>query len=257
MDDVIVAYAQNGAPLRLENGYPLRLIMPGWHARINVKWLNRIKVVDQPYTLRQESFSYMAHGPAGMYTYEFAGPKAFAYHHETPVKSTITFPSGGQRLPKPGTYEITGLAWSGAGAIRKVEVSTDAGNTWKTAQLQEPVIPRAFTRFRLPWKWDGSEVILQSRSTDETGAVQVRPEQVGWSTHPESPKQVSVWGVDTSETCRDFLGDALCSQLPTRAGMSIIQSWKINRDGTVENPMPLIAENHGAKSSADPEEHEH
>ena len=257
MDDVIVAYAQNGAALRVENGYPLRLIMPGWHARINVKWLNRIKVVDQPYTLRQESFSYMAHGPAGMYTYEFAGPKAFAYHHETPVKSTITFPSGGQRLPKPGVYEITGLAWSGAGAIRKVEVSADGGKTWKTAQLQEPVIPRAFTRFRLPWKWDGSEVMLQSRSTDETGAVQVRPEQVGWSTHPESPEQVSVWGVDTSAACRDFLGDALCKELPTRAGMSIIQSWKINKDGTVENPMPLMAANHGAKSSSDPEEHEH
>src|SRR3989442_4045308 len=96
----------------------------------------------------------MAHGPAGMYTYEFAGAKAFGYHHETSCKSTITFPSGGQKLPKPGTYEITGLAWSGAGVIRKVEVSADNGKSWKIAQLQEPGLPGAYTRFRLPWVWD-------------------------------------------------------------------------------------------------------
>jgi sulfane dehydrogenase subunit SoxC len=256
MDDAIVAYAQNGAPIRIDNGYPLRLVMPGWHARINVKWLNRIKVVDQPYALRQESFSYMVHGPAGMYTYEFAGAKAFAYHHETPCKSTITFPSGGQKLPKPGMYEISGLAWSGAGVIRKVEVSADDGKTWKVAQLQEPVLSRAYTRFRLPWMWDGSEVILQSRAIDETGAVQPRPEQVGWSTAPKSGDQVSIWGADTSEACRSFLGDDLCSRLPRRVGMSIIQSWKVNRNGTVENPMPLMAENHGVVPSGDTE-HEH
>jgi sulfane dehydrogenase subunit SoxC len=259
MDDVIVAYAQNGIPLRIENGYPLRLVMPGWHARLHVKWLNRIKVVDQPYALHQEVASYMEHGPAGMFTYEFAGAKAFGYHHETPCKSIITFPSGGQQLPKPGIYEISGLAWSGAGAIRKVEVSVDSGKTWKVAQLQEPVLPRAFTRFRLPWKWEGSEVIVQSRSTDETGAVQASPEQVGWTNSPKSPAQVSVWGSDTSEACRSFLGDDLCSRLPRRIGMSIIQSWKVNRNGTVENPMPQMAESHGvalpSRGAAEHDEH--
>jgi len=148
------------------------------------------------------------------------------------------------------------LAWSGAGVIRKVEVSADNGKTWKIAQLQEPVLPRAYTRFRLPWVWDGGEVILQSRATDETGAVQPRPEQVGWSAGPKSGDQVSIWGADTSEACRSFLGDDLCSRLPRRVGMSIIQSWKINRNGTVENPMPLVAENHGAVPSGDTE-HEH
>jgi sulfane dehydrogenase subunit SoxC len=254
MDDALVAYAQNGAPMRVENGYPLRLVMPGWHARIHVKWLNRIKVVDQPYNLHQETASHMSHSRAGMFTYEFAGAKAFSYHHETVIKSVITFPSGGQKLSKPGHYEISGLAWTGAGAIRKVEVSTDNGKTWKEAQLQEPVLPKAFTRFRLPWAWDGSEMILQSRSTDTEGNVQPGPEQVGWNSHP-TPDQVSMWGSDTSETCRSLLGDELCAQLPRRIGAAIIQSWKVNKNGTVENPLPQMAESHGGHFVADPDHH--
>jgi sulfane dehydrogenase subunit SoxC len=241
MDDAIVAYAQNGEALRLENGYPLRIILPGWSGRINVKWLNRIKVTDEPYMNRQETFAYMEQGPAGMGTYAYAGPKAFAYHHESFVKSIITFPSGGQRLPRRGMYEISGLAWSGAGVIRKVEVSTDNGKTWKDAPLQEPIIPYAFTRFRLGWKWDGGEAILQSRSTDERGNIQPTPQQVGGTPNPTSPNQVSIWGSDNSEACRSLLGDELCSKLPVRAQRSIIQSWKVNRDGTVVNPMPDMA----------------
>ena len=138
-------------------------------------------------------------------------------------------------------YEITGLAWTGAGVIRKVEVSTDNGKTWKDAQLQEPVIPYAFTRFRLAWKWDGSEAILQSRSTDERGNIQPTPQQVGGTPNPSSPDQVSIWGSDNSDACRSLLGDELCSKLPVRAQRSIIQSWKVNRDGTVVNPMPDMA----------------
>lgn len=237
MDDAILAYAQNGEALRIENGYPLRLVLPGWSGRINTKWLNRIKLADQPYMNRQETFAYMEHGPAGMGTYAYAGTKAFAYHHETFTKSVITLPSGGQRLPKPGMYEISGLAWSGAGVIRTVDVSVDNGQTWKQAQLQQPVLPCAFTRFRLAWKWDGGEVILQSRSTDERGNVQPTPQQVGGTPNPSSADQVSVWGADSAEACRSFLGDELCSRLPVRAQRAIIQSWKVNRDGTVVNPM--------------------
>jgi sulfane dehydrogenase subunit SoxC len=255
MDDVILAYAQNGEPVRVENGYPLRMVVPGWHARVQVKWLNRIKVVSEPYNLHQEVFSFMEFAPAGLFAYEFASPKAFAYHHETYPKSVITFPSGGQRLSKPGRYEISGLAWSGGGRIRKVDISTD-GKTWKEAQLQDPVLPYAFTRFRFPWAWDGSEVILQSRSTDERGDVQPSPEQVGWSTAPKSPDQVKIWGSDTSESCRNLLGAELCSQLPRRVGAAIIQSWKINRDGTVINPMPAMAASRGVVPSAG-DEHEH
>lgn len=240
MDDAILAYAQNGEALRIENGYPLRLVLPGWSGRINTKWLNRIKLTDQPYMNRQETFAYMEQGPAGMGTYAFAGTKAFAYHHETFTKSVITFPSGGQRLPKPGMHEISGLAWSGAGVVRKVDVSVDNGKTWKQAQLQQPVLPCAFTRFRLAWKWDGGEVILQSRSTDERGNVQPTPQQVGGTPNPSSADQVGIWGADSSEACRSFLGDELCSRLPVRAQRSIIQSWKVNRDGTVVNPMPSM-----------------
>ena len=256
MEDGILAYAQNGEALRLENGYPLRLILPGWSGRISVKWLNRIKVVDEPYMDRQESFAYMEQGPAGMGTYAFASPKAFAYHHLTYTKSVITFPSGGQHLPRPGLYEISGLAWSGSGAIRKVEVSSDGGRTWNVARLQEPVLPCAFTRFRLPWKWDGGETVLQSRSTDDRGDVQPTPQQVGGTPNPSSPEQMSIWGSDDSEACRSFLGDDLCSRLPVRAQRSIIQSWKVNPDGTVTNPMPEMAKALALRLPA-PDEHDH
>jgi len=241
MDDAIIAYAQNGQAMRIENGYPLRLILPGWSGRINVKWLNRIKVVDEPYMNRQESFAYMEQGPAGMGTYAFAGAKAFAFHHETFTKSFITYPSGGHRLPGPGSYEISGLAWSGAGVIRRVQVSADDGRTWKDAQLQDPVLSKAFTRFRVPWRWDGGEAILQSRSTDDRNNVQPTPEQVGGTPNPTSASQVSIWGSDNSEACRSILGADLCSRLPVRAQRAIIQSWKVNRDGTVDNPMPAMA----------------
>ncbi|MBI3667679.1 MAG: sulfite dehydrogenase [Acidobacteria bacterium] len=163
LDDVLVAYGQNGEALRPEQGYPLRLVVPGWEGNICVKWLRRIKVVDQPYMTREETSKYTDLMPDG---------KARQFSLEMDPKSVITFPSGGHKLPAAGFYEITGLAWSGRGAISKVEISTDGGNTWRPAELQEPVLRLAHTRFRFAWQWDGRETILQSRCTDENGDVQ-------------------------------------------------------------------------------------
>ena len=128
-----MAYGQNGEALRPDQGYPLRLLVPGWQGISNVKWLRRIKVVDKPYMGMLESTTYPSLRPDG---------KARWFQFEMGPKSVITRPSGGQRLTGPGFYEITGLAWSGAGAIRRVEVSTDGGRSWKDAELQGPVHPK-------------------------------------------------------------------------------------------------------------------
>lgn len=163
MDDCLIVYGQNGEAIRPDQGYPLRLLVPGWVGIFNVKWLRRIKVVDQPNMTKWESTAYCYLMPDG---------KARWFLTHLPPKSVITRPSGGQRLSTPGFYEITGLAWSGEGAIRKVELSTDGGRTWQDAQLQEPVHRKAHTRFRFGWTWDGGEAVLQSRCTDDQGAVQ-------------------------------------------------------------------------------------
>jgi sulfane dehydrogenase subunit SoxC len=163
LDDVLVAYGQNGEAIRPSQGYPLRLVIPGFEGNTNVKWLRRIKVVDQPYMTKDETSKYTDLMPDGT-------ARQFTFTME--AKSIITFPSGGQKLAGPGLYEITGLAWSGRGRIEKVEISTDGGKSWQAARLDEPRLKMAFTRFRLPWKWDGQEASLQSRSTDETGYVQ-------------------------------------------------------------------------------------
>lgn len=162
LDDTLVAWGQNGEALRPEQGYPLRLIVPGWEGNVNVKWLRHILVAEEPAMARDETSKYtdlMPDGTARMFTFVME------------AKSVVTYPSGGQII-KPGFCEITGLAWSGKGLIRRVEVSTDGGRAWKDAALQEPRLSKAFTRFRLPWKWDGGEAELQSRCTDETGYVQ-------------------------------------------------------------------------------------
>ena len=163
MDDIIVAYGQNGEALRPEQGYPLRLVIPGWEGNANVKWLRRIKVADQPYMTRDETAKYSDSMPDG-------SARQFTFMME--AKSVVTFPSGGQKLAGAGFYEITGLAWSGRGRIERVEVSTDGGAAWQDAELSEPRLRTAFTRFRLPWRWDGREAIVASRTTDETGYVQ-------------------------------------------------------------------------------------
>ena len=199
MNDVLVAYGQNGEALRPEQGYPVRLFVPGWEGNICVKWLRRIKVVDQPYMTREETSKYTDLMPDG---------KARQFTFEMDPKSLITFPSGGQKLPGPGFYEISGLAWSGRGAIRRVEVSVDGGRIWQDARLQSPVLPIAFTRFRFGWKWDGAEVVLQSRCTDEHGDVQpvledlVRARGENWGYH-----------------------------------FNPIQGWKVSADGSVHNAL--------------------
>ena len=197
MDDVLVAYGQNGEAMRPENGYPLRLIVPGWTGNINVKWLRRIKVVDQPYLTRMDGVGQPTLMPDG---------NARQLQFIMEAKSVITFPSGGHRLSGPGLYEIRGLAWSGRGLVRRVEVSTDSGKTWRDARLQEPVLPLAHTRFRLDWQWDGREAVLQSRCTDETGYVQ-----------PTLAELVRVRGLNSI-----YFNNA-------------IQSWKVAADGSVHN----------------------
>jgi len=163
LDDVIVAYAQNGEALRPEQGYPVRLVVPGWQGHFSTKWLRRIKVGDEPYTAQQAG---------GLQTTVDADGKLSLPDAPLVPRSVITFPSGGQQLPGPRRYEIRGLAWSGGGVVRRVEVSTDGGRTWKDAQLQEPVLRKAHTRFRFAWNWDGTETVLQSRCTDELGRVE-------------------------------------------------------------------------------------
>lgn len=197
LKDVLVAYGQNGEALRPEQGYPLRLIVPGWEGNINVKWLRRIKLLDQPAMTRWETSKYtdlLADGTARQFTFDMD------------AKSVITRPSGGDRLPAVGVYEITGLAWSGRGAIVRVEVSADGGATWTDATLQEPVLPRAHTRFRWSWTWKGDEALLLSRCTDETGYVQ-----------PTRADLAAVRGLNSY-----YHNNA-------------IQAWKVSRDGSITN----------------------
>ena len=165
LDDAIVAYAQNGERLRPEQGYPLRLVLPGYEGNMSVKWLRRLKVGDQPFQTREETSKYTDLMPDGT-------ARQFTFVME--AKSVITRPSGGHRLREPGFHEISGLAWSGNGRITRVDVSTDGGATWQEARLQGPVLPRCLTRFGVPWRWDGGPALLQSRAMDETGYVQPR-----------------------------------------------------------------------------------
>ena len=230
MDDALVAYAQNGEALRLEQGYPLRLILPGWGGRLHIKWLNRVKVVDQPYMTTQDRTSQMDHDPAGEGAFMIAGEKARAWRFQAFPKSIITFPSGGQQLQGRGFYEITGLAWSGGGSVRKVEVSTDSGRTWKDAQLQEPVLRKAHTRFRFPWKWNGEEAVIQSRCTDDQG-----------DTQPSATELSKNWGTDTSKACTSVMGED-CKKIPRRADRAYIQSWRVTPDGSVLNAFVVTPE---------------
>jgi sulfane dehydrogenase subunit SoxC len=161
-DDAIIAYAFNGEPLRPANGYPARLFLPGFEANTCIKWLRRIKLIDQPNMSRDETAKYTDPLPGGV-------ARQFSFVMD--AKSIITRPSYPARLER-GWTEISGLAWSGRGKIARVEVSTDGGRSWSAAELQEPVLSKAHTRFRLPWRWTGGGATLMSRATDETGYVQ-------------------------------------------------------------------------------------
>jgi sulfane dehydrogenase subunit SoxC len=169
LDDVLVAYGQNGEAVRPEQGYPLRLVVPGWEGNVNVKWLSQIRLVERPQMSRSETAKYVDLMPDG---------KSWQFSFVMEAKSVITRPAGGQSLPGPGTYEITGLAWSGQGRITRVEVSADGGKTWTDAVLNHPVLPKALTRFATRWVWNGREAILQSRCTDETGYRQPTREEL-------------------------------------------------------------------------------
>jgi sulfane dehydrogenase subunit SoxC len=163
MDDAILALYQNGEHLRPEQGYPVRLFLPGYEGNMNVKWLRRIKVTAEPTMTKDETSKYSDLQPNGR-------AKLFTFPME--VKSVITSPSGMQTMREPGLYQISGVAWSGFGRVRRVEISADGGKSFAPAALDGPVLPQALTRFRMAWRWDGSPSVLMSRAVDETGAVQ-------------------------------------------------------------------------------------
>jgi sulfane dehydrogenase subunit SoxC len=168
-DDTLVALYQNGERLRPEQGYPVRLLVPGWLGNTSVKWLRRVKVVDGPTQTKDETSKYTEPLPDG---------KALQFTFEMGVKSVITRPSSTMKLAGQGFHEISGIAWSGAGRIARVEVSADGGKTWRDAVLTGQDRPRAVARFRTGWDWRGQEAVLQSRATDEKGKVQ--PTRQAW-----------------------------------------------------------------------------
>jgi len=163
LDDVLVVYAQNGEALRPEQGFPLRLFVPGWEGNVSVKWLRRIKLGDQPWYTREETSKYTDLMPDGT-------SRGFTWVND--AKSVITFPCPEKPLAGAGLYEIRGLAWSGHGKIKAVDVSFDGGVNWQRAELKEPVLTKSLTRFTLPWRWDGKPALLESRAIDETDYVQ-------------------------------------------------------------------------------------
>ncbi|MEO6986540.1 MAG: sulfite dehydrogenase [Paralcaligenes sp.] len=163
LDDAMLVYSQNGERLRPEQGYPLRLLVPGFEGNMNVKWLRRLHIVDEPVYSREETSKYTDLQPDGK-------AREFTFYME--AKSIITAPSGGQRVAQKGFCEIKGIAWSGKGKIARVDVSVDDGKTWQQAELLEPILTKALTRFRMPWTWNGEAAVIQSRATDETGYVQ-------------------------------------------------------------------------------------
>lgn len=197
LDDTMVALYQNGERLRPEQGYPARLLLPGWEGNMSVKWLRRVKVTDGPTHTKDETSRYTELMPDG---------KARQFTYEMGVKSVIIQPSGGLRMQGSGRYEISGLAWSGAGKIRRAEVSVDGGASWRDAVLQEPVLSKSLTRFRLSWQWNGERAQLQSRATDEKGNVQ--PTRAAWLAQ-YAPGQ--------------------------RFHNNMIQSWAVESDGSVAN----------------------
>ena len=169
LDDCMVAYAMNGEMLRPENGYPLRMVAPGIQGVSWVKWLRRIKVGDQPYGTKDEVIHYIDLMPDGRHR---------QYTSIQECKSVITSPSGGQTLLDKGFYNVTGLAWSGRGKVKRVDISFDGGRNWQIARLESPIQSKSLTRFNMGWEWDGGTAILQSRAIDETGYVQPKINQL-------------------------------------------------------------------------------
>ena len=201
LDDAMIALYQNGERIQPGNGYPMRLLLPGYQGNMNVKYVRRIKLIDQPAMSFFESKTYSQILPTG---------KMWLFHFTQEVKSFITHPSFGHALQGPGFYEISGVAYSGNGRISKVMVSADGGKSWAQATLQEPVMPKAFVRFRMPWRWDGQPAVLQSRASDEAGNVQpTRAEFVAARGQTDKPlttplafpnqhyNSITSWGIDS------------------------------------------------------------
>jgi sulfane dehydrogenase subunit SoxC len=207
LSDALIVFAQNGEAIRPEQGYPMRLFLPGWEGNISIKWLRRLEISDKPYYTREETSKYSdlitTTGKSRIFTFTMD------------AKSVITFPAASEmKLPGAGFYEITGLAWSGRGKIARVEVSTDGGKSWNLASLQDPVLAISQTRFRFPWIWDGTPAVIQSRATDVTGYSQ-----------PTHQQLIAERGA--LETGSLFYH------------MNAVQSWGIAADGSVKNVHPL------------------
>lgn len=175
LDDALLAYGQNGEAIRPEQGYPLRLLLPGWEGNAQVKWLRRLEATDRPTMTRDET---------SRYTDPIKGGRARQFSLVMDAKSLITFPAYPYVLPERGWWEIRGLAWTGRGRVTGVEVSTDAGRSWSEAELQEPVLSKSTVRFRHLWNWDGQETVLVSRARDETGYLQPTLEEL-WEARGE------------------------------------------------------------------------
>jgi len=197
MDDAILALYQNGEPIRPEQGYPMRVVLPGYEGNMQIKWLHQLYVTDAPAETKEETSKYTDLLPNG---------KALQYTFEMGVKSVITSPSAGLVMEGAGVYEISGIAWTGHGHIKQVEVSIDGGETWSNAVLQEPVLDHSLTRFSISLDWDGSDIVLQSRALDNKGNAQPTREQ--WKKQ-YSPENIYHYNA--------------------------IQSWKIDSKGVVSN----------------------
>ncbi|MGH6728285.1 MAG: sulfite dehydrogenase, partial [Pseudolabrys sp.] len=197
LDDCLVAYRMNGEMLRPEQGYPVRLVVPGWEGNIWVKWLRRLKIGDQPWYTREETSKYsdlMENGKARKFTFEMD------------AKSVITSPSPQAPLRQKGFTVISGLAWSGRGKVSRVDISLDGGRNWRTACIDGPVFDRACVRFYAEIEWNDQPLLMQSRAMDETGYVQ-----------------------PTKDALRKIRG---VNSIYHNNG---IQTWSIKPDGEVEN----------------------
>ena len=199
--DAILAYGQNGEAIRPEQGYPLRLLLPGYEGNTHIKWLRRLEISDKPFMTREETSKY---------TDLLANGKARQFSFDMEAKSVITFPSGEMKLPGAGFYNISGLAWSGRGRVQSVDVSTDGGTTWVPARIESVPEPICTVRFSLPWMWNGQPAILQSRCTDETGYIQ-----------PTLKQLIAIRGSN--------------GPFGSIYHLNAIQSWGIAADGSVTN----------------------
>jgi sulfane dehydrogenase subunit SoxC len=197
LNDAMIALYQNGEPLRRSQGFPMRLLVPGCEGNLSVKWLRSLKLLDQPAQTREETSKYTDLTLDG---------KAAQFSLRMQAKSVITSPSGKMRLGRQGVYEISGLAWSGNGSIRRVEVSADGGRSWAEAMLQSEPGPMRAVRFRIPWRWQGQPAVLQSRAVDSAGNVQ--------------PTRASALANVAPGFSYHFNG---------------IQSWQVNANGSVRN----------------------